>query len=127
MRLASSSSIISEKTSPFTGTRRKIDRFGKSKAVDGFRFNSVRELATQRLALRDELENFAKARHHQVEAWEDFHIPSVLDAAFATIEAVTTTTNQVLAAAGHGLVRLGALLTEPLRDKHGEESEHTRI
>ena len=102
-----------------------LDRFGKSKAIDGFRFNSVRELATQRLALRDELDNFAKARHHQVEAWEDFHIPSVLDAAFATIEAVTTTTNHVLAAAGHGLVRLGALLTEPLRDKHGEESEHT--
>ena len=101
-----------------------LDQFGKSKAIDGFRFNSVRELATQRLALRDELDNFAKARHHQVEAWEDFHIPSVLDAAFATIEAVTTTTNQVLAAAGHGLVRLGALLTEPLRDKHGEESEH---
>lgn len=101
-----------------------LDRFGKSKAIDGFRFNSVRELATQRLALRDELDNFAKARHHQVEAWEDFHIPSVLDAAVATIGAVTTTTTHVLAAAGHGLVRLGALLTEPLRDKHCEESEH---
>lgn len=102
-----------------------FDRFGKSKAIDGFRFNSVRELATQRLALRDELDNFAKARHHQVEAWEDFHIPSVLDAAVATIGVVTNTTTHVLAAAGHGLVRLGALLTEPLRDKHCEESERT--
>lgn len=102
-----------------------LDRFGKSKAIDGFRFNSVRELATQRLALRDELDNFAKARHYQVEAWEDFHIPSVLDAAVATIGVVTTTTNHVFMAAGHGLVRLGALLTEPLRDKHCEELERT--
>lgn len=102
-----------------------LDRFGKSKAIDGFRFNSVRELATQRLALRDELDNFAKARHYQVEAWEDFHIPSVLDAAVATIGVVTNTTTHVLAAAGHGLVRLGALLTEPLRDKHCEELERT--
>lgn len=102
-----------------------LDRFGKSKAIDGFRFNSVRELATQRSALRDELDKFAKARHHQVEAWEDFHIPSVFDAAVATIGAVTTTTTHVLAAAGHGLARLGALLTEPLRDKHCEESERT--
>jgi len=93
-----------------------LDRFGKSKAIDGFRFNSVRDLATQRLALRDELDNSAKARHYQVEAWEDFHIPSVLDAAVATIGVVTNTTTHVLAAAGHGLVRLGARLTNRTED-----------
>ncbi len=48
--------------------------------------------------------------------------PSVLDAAFVTIEAVTTTTNRVLAAAvGRGLVCLGAQLAEPLRGKHTVE------
>ncbi len=47
--------------------------------------------------------------------------PSVLDAAFATIEAITTTTNRVLAVAARGLVCLGAQLAEPLRGKHAEE------
>ena len=62
-----------------------LDRFAKPAVLDGFRFWAVRELATQRCALRDELDRFAEARHHQVETWEDFHIPSVFDAAFATI------------------------------------------
>jgi phage FluMu gp28-like protein len=64
--------------------------------------NSVREVARQRCALRDELDNFAKARQHQVETWQDFHIPSLLDAAFATIGAAATTTNRALAAVGRG-------------------------
>ncbi|CPR02916.1 hypothetical protein BN971_00243 [Mycobacterium bohemicum DSM 44277] len=85
-----------------------LDLFGKSSAVDGFRFWAVRDLAKQRIALRDEFDRFARARRHQVEAWEDFHIPSLLDAAFATIEAVGTTAGQALAAVGRGLVCLGA-------------------
>ena len=98
-----------------------LDRFAKSEAIDGFRFWAVRELAKQRCALRDELDSFAKARHHQVETWADFHVPSVLDAAFATIEAAATTTNRALAAVGRGLVCFGAQLAEPLRGKHAEE------
>ncbi len=98
-----------------------LDRFARPETLDGFRFWAVRELAKQRRALRDELDSFAKARHHQVETWEDFHIPSLLDAAFATIEAAATTTNRVLAAVGRGLVCLGAQLAEPLRGKHTEE------
>jgi hypothetical protein len=103
-----------------------LDRFAQPAAIDGFRFLAVRELARQRLALRDELDSFAKARHHQVETWEDFRVPSVLDAAFATIEAAITTTNCALAAAGQGLVWLGAQLAEPLRDKPTEESQNTK-
>jgi hypothetical protein len=103
-----------------------LDRFAKPNAIDGFRFLSVRELAKQRLALRGELDSFAKARHHQVEAWEDFHVPSVFDAAFAAIEAARTTTNRALVAAGHELIRLGAQLAEPLRDKHTEEPQNMR-
>ncbi|HTY31163.1 hypothetical protein [Mycobacterium sp.] len=104
------------------GTAKQIlDRSGKYKAIDGFRFNSVRELAEQRCAVRDELDRFAKARHHQVETWEDFHIPSVFDAAFATIEAVGTTTGHALVAFGRGLVWVGAQLVEPFRDKGADE------
>ena len=98
-----------------------LDRFAKSEAIDGFRFSSVRELAQRRRALRDEFDSFAKARQHQVETSEDFHIPSLLDAAVATIEVAATTTNRVLAAVGRGLVCLGAQLAEPLRGKSTEE------
>lgn len=98
-----------------------LDRFAKPAALDGFRFLAVRELAKQHCALRDELDSFAKARQHQLETWEDFHIPSLLDAAVATIEAAATTTNRVLAAVGRGLVCWGAQLAEPLRGKHTED------
>ncbi len=101
-----------------------LDRFAKSEAIDGFRFFAVRELAKRRCALRDELDNFAKARQHQVETWEDFHIPSLLDAAFATIEAARTTTNRALAVVGRGLVCLGVQLVEPFRDQRTEEQRN---
>jgi hypothetical protein len=102
-----------------------LDRFARPAVLDGFRFWAARELARQRCALRDELDRFAQARHHQVETWEDFHIPSVFDAAFATIGAVGTTTGRALAAVGRGLVGLGAQLAEPLRGKHAEEQRNT--
>ncbi|MDC8973855.1 hypothetical protein [Mycobacterium marinum] len=99
-----------------------MDRFAKLEAIDGFRFLAVRELARQRLALRDELDSFARARHQQAAMWEDFHVPSVLDAAFATIEVAAGTTNRALVAVGRGLVGLGAQLTEPLRgNRRGEQ------
>ena len=101
-----------------------LDRFAKPEAIDGFRFLSVRELAKHSRALRDELDNFATARHHQVTAWADFHIPSLLDAAFATIEAAGTITSRGLAVVGRGLVSLGAQLVEPLRDKRTEEQRN---
>ena len=103
-----------------------LDRFAKTKAIDGFRFSAVRELAKQRGALRDELDRFAEARQHQVETWEDFHIPSLLDAAFATIEAAATTTNRALTVVGRGLVCLGAQLAGPFRDKRGEEGPNIK-
>ena len=101
-----------------------LDRFAKSKAIDGFRFSAVRELDKQRRALRDELDRFARTRQHQVDTWEDFHIPSLFDAAFATIEAAATTTNRALAAVGRGLVCLGVQLAEPFRDKRTEEQRN---
>ncbi len=98
-----------------------LDRFSKPAVLDGFRFGAVRELAKHRRALRDELDRFAEARHHQVETWEDFHIPSVLDAAFAAIGAVGTTTGYALVAVGRGLVWVGGQLAGPFRDKGAED------
>lgn len=110
----------------YRSAKEALDGFAKSKAVDGFRFWAVRELGKQRTALRDELDRFAEARQHQVEAWEDFHIPSVLDAAVATVGAVGTLTGQALAGVGHGLVWLGAQLAGPFRDKNTEEGPNTQ-
>lgn len=105
-----------------------LDRFGQSKAVDGFRFWAVRELAKQRVALRDEFDRFAKARQHQVEIWEDFHIPSVLDAAIATLGAVGSVTGQALVGVGRGIVWLGGQVVGPFRGGRSEEgSEATGL
>ncbi|WP_231987459.1 hypothetical protein [Mycobacterium sp. E2238] len=107
----------------YRSAKEVLDRFGKSKAVDGFRFWAVRELAKQRVALRDELDRFANARQHQVETWEDFHIPSVLDAALATLEAVGSVTGQALVGVGRGIVWLGAHVVEPFRGRGDEGSQ----
>lgn len=98
-----------------------LDRFAKSHAVDGFRFWAVRELAKQRAALRDELDRFAEARRHQVETWEDFHIPSFFDAAVAALEAAGSITGQALVGVGRGLVWLGAHVVEPFRGGHSDD------
>lgn len=108
---------LREDVSIYGSAREVLDRFVKPATLDGFRFWSVRELARHGCAVRDEFDNFAKARHHQVEAWEDFHVPSVLDAAFATIGAAASTTNRALTVVGRGLVFLGAQLAEPFRGK----------
>ncbi|WP_231986994.1 hypothetical protein [Mycobacterium sp. E1386] len=106
----------------YRSAKEVLDRFGKSKAVDGFRFWAVRELAKQRGALRDELDQFAKARQHQVETWEDFHIPSVLDAALATLEAVGSVTGRVFVTVGRGVVYLGGQVVGPFRGRSDDGS-----
>ncbi|MCV7309988.1 hypothetical protein H7J89_05035 [Mycobacterium paraffinicum] len=106
----------------YRSAKEVLDRFGKTAAIDGFRFWAVRELAKQRGALRDELDRFAAARQHQVDTWEDFHIPSVLDAALATLEAVGSVTGRVLVAAGRGVVYLGGQVAGPFRGKGSDES-----
>ena len=98
-----------------------LDRFAKTHAIDGFRFWAVRELANQRGALRDELDRFAEARQHQVETWEDFHIPSVLDATLATLNAFGSVTGRALVAAGRGIVGLGGQLAGPFRGGHSDD------
>ncbi|WP_156687467.1 hypothetical protein [Mycobacterium sp. Marseille-P9652] len=99
-----------------------LDRFAKSGPIEGFRFWAVRELVKQRDALRDELDRFAAARQHQVEAWEDFHVPSLLDAAVAVVNAVGGATGHALAAVGRGLVGVGAHMASPLRSKDTEDA-----
>lgn len=103
-----------------------LDGFAKPDAIEGFRYFSVRELASHRATLRDELNHFAEARRHQVDAWENFHIPSFLDAANATIESAKSAAGRALASAGQELLRFGSKLAEPTRDKDPQDERKMR-
>jgi hypothetical protein len=94
-----------------------LDHFAKPQTIEGFRFIAVQKLAKQRSLLRGELDQFAEARRHQVEAWEDVETPSVLDAAAAVVDAAKVSTGRALSAAGAGLIRVSDYLTEPAREK----------
>lgn len=111
----------------YRSAKEALDRFAKPEAREGFRFLAVRELVKQRSSLGEELDRFAKARRHQVEAWEDFNIPRFLDAANAAIDTARTTTGRMLRAAGQELARFGAQLAEPSRgDEHIDEPQNPK-
>ncbi len=110
----------------YRDARDVLDRFGKLSAIDGFRFSSVRALAAQRCALLKEFDSFAKARHQQVESWERFPVPSVLDAAMAAVGVAATTTGQVIGALSRGAVWLATRLAEPLRGKDPDDGGNGR-
>lgn len=112
---------LGEDADIYRSAKEVLDRFAKPEAIEGFRFFSVRQLAKQRTALREELDHFARARRHQVESWEEFHIPTFLEAASATIDAAKTSTGRALAVAGQEIARFGAQLAEPTAPKEAEE------
>ncbi|BBY37720.1 hypothetical protein MMAN_18540 [Mycobacterium mantenii] len=106
----------------YRNAKEALDRFAKPEAIEGIRFKSVRVLVKQRSALGEELDRFAKARRHQVEAWEDFNIPKFLDAASAAVDAARTSTGRILQAAGQGLAQFGARLADSSTVDHPGES-----
>lgn len=92
--------------------KRLLDDFAKPAPIEGFRFRKVRELAKHRSHLRDELDQFARARRHQIEEWSNVDTPSVLDAAEAVIDAVADSALKAVGAAGQKLIRIGEYLTD---------------
>jgi hypothetical protein len=92
-----------------------VNDFARIKDIDGFRYWSVRALARDRGTLRDALDDFALARRNQVGIWEDIAIPGIDDAASATVELARRSASRALAAARHGLVKLGDFLNEEER------------
>ncbi|MCV7004750.1 hypothetical protein H7J52_02845 [Mycobacterium gordonae] len=108
---------LGEDAKIYRDAKQVLDGFAKPEAVEGFRFFAVRELATHRAELREELDRFAKARRHQIEEWEDFHIPSFLDAATARLEQAKTSAGRLLRSAGEELAQLGNRLADPSSEK----------
>jgi hypothetical protein len=103
---------LTEDATLYRSAKELLDHFAKPEAIEGFRFLSVRELAKQRSKLREELDQFAEARRHQVEEWEAVETPSVLDAASAVIDAASDSALKTIGAAGHGMIRFGEYLAE---------------
>jgi hypothetical protein len=89
-----------------------IETFGTPKAIDGFRFLSVRELTKYRNQIQQDLDDFASARRHQIQRWEPLAPPSIREAADATVEIARKSASQALTAAGEGLIKLSDMLTE---------------
>lgn len=108
---------LGEDAKIYRDAKQVLDGFARPEAVEGFRFFAVRELATHRAELREELDRFAKARRHQIEEWGDFHIPSFFDAATARLDQAKTSAGRMLKLAGEELAQLGIRLAEPSSEK----------
>lgn len=113
---------LGEDAAVYRSAKEVLDRFTKPVAMEGFRLWSLKELTNQGSVLRGELDAFAESRRHHIESWEDFHIPSFLDAASAAWDKAISSTGRALAAAGEGVVRFGNYLAEPA-DKTAPEKE----
>lgn len=77
---------------------------------DGIRYRAVRRLTEDRDTLRQALEDFARVRRHQAEAWEDLAVPTPLQAVSATVDRALATTGHALTGVGQHLVDLGSVL-----------------
>lgn len=106
-------SQLKEDAALYRSAKEVLDSFARPDAIEGFRYWSVRRLARSRSVLQEELDLFAEARRHQVESWEDLHIPSFVEAASAAVNVAVIGTGKALAAAGGGLVKFGNYLSEP--------------
>lgn len=94
-----------------------VDAIAKTEALDGFRFWAVDQLAVDREALRIELDNFASARHHQVESWKDMETPGVREAVDAAVEIAKPVAEKAIAAAGRGLSSLRGFMAQRFNQK----------
>lgn len=94
-----------------------VDAIARTEALDGFRFWAVDQLATDRDTLRTELDNFASARHHQVDGWKDMETPGVREAVDAAVEIAKPVAEKAIAAAGRGLSNIRGFMAQRFNQK----------
>lgn len=82
-----------------------LETYRKTKAIDGFRYWSVRDIAKHSKSLKDDLDAFARARRHQLEEWQELAVPSVGDAASHVLGVASDHTDRAIEAAGQGISR----------------------
>ena len=105
----------------FQRAREILEAVAKTEAIDGFRFWSVQGLQRSLPALRDDLDQFGKARRAHLQEWQEFNGPSPRDAANAAVDAAgkaagaalgvaSNGATLALGAASNGIGKLGGLL-----------------
>lgn len=94
-----------------------IDAIAKTDALDGFRFWAVDQLAADRDTLQGALDDFARARRHQVDAWKEMDTPGVREAVDAAVELAKPVADQAIAAAGRGWRSLSGFVAKQIEDR----------
>lgn len=87
-----------------------IDNAARRTESDGMRYRAVRRLTDDRDALRQALDDFARARRRQAEAWDDLAVPTPLKAVSAAADKALEGTGRALTGAGQRLINVGDVL-----------------
>ncbi|SNW18629.1 Uncharacterised protein [Mycolicibacterium thermoresistibile] len=74
------------------------------------RYRAVRRLTGDREVLRQALDDFARARRRQAEAWDDLAVPTPLKAVSAAADKALEGTGRALTGAGQRLINVGDVL-----------------
>ena len=82
-----------------------LESYRHTKAIDGFRYWSVRDIAKHSKSIKDDLDAFARARRHQLEEWQEVALPSVGDAASHALEVASDHADRALEAANEGFAK----------------------
>lgn len=93
-----------------------LETYRRTKAIDGFRRWSVRDIATHSERLREDLDAFARARRHQLAHWEELPTPKVGDAASRVLAVAGDQTDRALEAASGGLSKAYSFLARESGD-----------
>ncbi|MDP7701395.1 hypothetical protein [Mycobacterium sp. TY815] len=80
-----------------------LETYRKTKAIDGFRYWSVRDIAKHSKTLKEDLDAFARARRHQLEEWQELAVPSIGDAASHVLGVASDQTDRAIEAAGQSI------------------------
>lgn len=79
-----------------------LETYRQTKAVDGFRYWSVRDIVKHSQSLKEDLDAFARARRHQLDDWQEIAVPSFGDAASHVLGVAGEQTDRALEAASQG-------------------------
>ncbi|MBB5164133.1 hypothetical protein [Mycobacterium sp. AZCC_0083] len=84
----------------FQRAREMVEAVATTEAIDGLRFWSVQNLERSLPALRQDLDQFAKARRAHLHEWTEFRAPTAREGAGAAVDLVGNTAAKGLEAAG---------------------------
>lgn len=91
---------LTEDDALFQRAREMVEAVAATEAIDGLRFWSVQNLERSLPALRQDLDQFAKARRAHLHEWAEFKAPTAREGASAAVDLVGTTAAKGLEAAG---------------------------